>query len=81
MTTMTATALLTASGADPDAPADVREVLARILPQEEFHERAFRAFASDEDLTAVKCRTRALCRSPRGRGACCSAAFHTVVDD
>jgi len=39
--------------ADPDAPADVREVFARILPQEEFHERAFRAFASDEALTAA----------------------------
>lgn len=39
--------------ADPDAPADVREVFARILPQEEFHERAFRAFASDAALTAA----------------------------
>jgi rubrerythrin len=38
---------------DPDAPADIREVFARILPQEEFHERAFRAFASDEALTAA----------------------------
>ena len=38
---------------DPDAPADVRDVFARILPQEEFHERAFRAFASDEALTAA----------------------------
>jgi rubrerythrin len=39
--------------ADLDAPADIREVFARILPQEEFHERAFRAFASDEALTAA----------------------------
>lgn len=39
--------------ADPDAPADVRDVFARILPQEIFHERAFRAFASDEALTAT----------------------------
>jgi rubrerythrin len=39
--------------ADPDAPADVREVFARILPQEEFHERAFRAFASDAAMTAA----------------------------
>jgi rubrerythrin len=39
--------------ADPDAPPDVRAVFARILPQEEFHERAFRAFASDAALTAA----------------------------
>jgi rubrerythrin len=39
--------------ADPDAPADVRDVFARILPQEEFHERAFRAFSSDASLTAT----------------------------
>jgi rubrerythrin len=38
---------------DPDAPADVREVFGRILPQEEFHERAFRAFSSDAALTAT----------------------------
>jgi len=39
--------------ADPDAPADVREVFARILPQEEFHERAFRTFSTDAALTAT----------------------------
>jgi rubrerythrin len=36
---------------DPDAPEDIRDVFAKILPQEEFHEKAFRAFASDEALT------------------------------
>lgn len=38
---------------DSAAPADVRAVFARILPQEEFHERAFRTFASDAALTAA----------------------------
>jgi hypothetical protein len=32
--------------ADEEGPADVREVFGRILPQAEFHERAFHAFAS-----------------------------------
>jgi len=36
--------------ADPESPADVREVFARILPQEEFHERAFRSFTTDAAL-------------------------------
>jgi hypothetical protein len=36
---------------DPDAPEDVRDVFARILPQEEFHEKAFRSFSSDDALT------------------------------
>jgi len=35
---------------DPEGPADVREVFSRILPQEEFHERAFGTFASDAAL-------------------------------
>jgi rubrerythrin len=39
--------------ADPDAPADVRDTFARILPQEEFHERAFRAFSTEAALTAT----------------------------
>jgi rubrerythrin len=39
--------------ADPQAPADIRDVFSRILPQEEFHERAFRAFSSDAALTAA----------------------------
>lgn len=36
-----------AIAADPEAPADVREVFRRILPQERFHERAFREIAGD----------------------------------
>jgi len=32
---------------DPDAPSDVREVFGKILPQEEFHEKAFRSFTTD----------------------------------
>lgn len=35
---------------DPLAPTDVREVFIKILPQEEFHERAFRAFSTGEAL-------------------------------
>ena len=34
--------------ADDGAPADVRACFARILPQERFHERAFRLLAGDE---------------------------------
>ena len=37
--------------ADPEAPEDIREVFAKILPQEEFHEKAFRTFAWDEAMT------------------------------
>lgn len=37
--------------ADPEAPEDIREVFGRILPQEEFHEKAFRTFAGDEAMT------------------------------
>ncbi len=40
--------------ADPGAPADVREVFARILPQERFHERAFRSLATAESLEATR---------------------------
>lgn len=39
---------------DSGAPDDIRETFARILPQEEFHERAFRAFATDDALGATK---------------------------
>ncbi len=39
-----------AIAADPESPADVRDVFSRILPQEEFHERAFRAFTSESAL-------------------------------
>ena len=33
---------------DPTAPDDIRAVFAKILPEERFHEKAFRHFASDE---------------------------------
>lgn len=36
--------------ADPAAPADVRAVFQRILPQERFHERAFRSLAGTRAL-------------------------------
>lgn len=39
---------------DPDAPKDVRRVFARILPQERFHERAFRALSDPEALEATR---------------------------
>ncbi|KIG13774.1 hypothetical protein DB30_07620 [Enhygromyxa salina] len=38
---------------DPEAPADVRAVFARILPEERFHERAFRSLASEAALAAT----------------------------
>ncbi len=40
--------------ADPDAPADIRAVFARILPQERFHERAFRSLATPESLARTR---------------------------
>lgn len=39
---------------DPTAPADIREVFCRILPEERFHERAFRALASPAALERTK---------------------------
>jgi len=39
-----------AIAADPDAPADIRDVFARILVQERFHARAFAALATPEAL-------------------------------
>ena len=39
---------------DCDAPADVRAVFARILPEERFHERAFRMLAGAEALARTK---------------------------
>ncbi len=36
--------------ADPDAPGDVKEVFGKILVQEEFHEKAFRSFTTDEAM-------------------------------
>ncbi|MFT3697213.1 MAG: ferritin-like domain-containing protein [Kofleriaceae bacterium] len=35
---------------DAEAPADIRAVFARILPQEQFHARAFASLATDESL-------------------------------
>lgn len=35
---------------DPQAPEDVKEVFAKILVQEEFHEKAFRSFTTDEAM-------------------------------
>jgi hypothetical protein len=40
--------------ADANAPADIREVFARILPEEEFHERAFRGLATADSLAATR---------------------------
>lgn len=39
---------------DPAAPSDVREVFQKILPQERFHERAFRSLATPEALSATQ---------------------------
>ncbi len=36
--------------ADPEAPADIRRVFARILPQERFHARAFASLSNDVAL-------------------------------
>lgn len=36
---------------DPDAPADIRETFARILPHEEWHERAFDEMRQGAELT------------------------------
>ncbi|MFO0594334.1 MAG: ferritin-like domain-containing protein [Myxococcaceae bacterium] len=44
---------IVAIASDPGAPADVRAVFARILPQERFHARAFRALASAAALEAT----------------------------
>lgn len=39
---------------DETAPWDIREVFLKILPQEEFHERAFREYTTPEALEAHK---------------------------
>ena len=39
---------------DKGAPNDIRSVFLKILPQEEFHERAFREFSSEEALQKTK---------------------------
>ncbi len=36
--------------ADPSAPEDIQKVFADILVQEEFHEKAFRSFTTDEAM-------------------------------
>ena len=38
----------------PQVPSDIREVFEKILPQEEFHERAFGRMAGDEALRSTK---------------------------
>ena len=40
--------------ADPEAPADVRDVFRRILPEERFHARAFAELAGAEALAATR---------------------------
>lgn len=47
-------ARIEAIAADPTAPADIRAVFARILPQERFHERAFRSLATPESLERTR---------------------------
>jgi rubrerythrin len=42
-----------AIAADAQAPADVRAIFARILPEERFHERAFRSLAGEAALHAA----------------------------
>lgn len=39
---------------DEQAPADVRAVFAKILPEEKFHERAFRSLATVESLERTR---------------------------
>lgn len=39
---------------EPDAPADICAVFARILPEERFHARAFRAMAGDQALALTR---------------------------
>lgn len=45
---------IAAIAADAAAPADIRAVFARILPQERFHERAFRSLATPEALARTR---------------------------
>ncbi|MBZ5710394.1 hypothetical protein [Nannocystis pusilla] len=47
-------ARIEAIAGDPAAPAGIREVFARILPQERFHERAFRSLATPDSLEATR---------------------------
>jgi rubrerythrin len=45
---------ITAIADDATAPADIRAVFAKILPQERFHERAFRSLATAASLEATR---------------------------
>jgi rubrerythrin len=47
-------ARIEAIAGDPEAPPDVRATFARILPQERFHERAFRSLATPASLEATR---------------------------
>jgi rubrerythrin len=47
-------ARIAAIAGDPDAPPDIRAVFARILPQERWHERAFRGLATPAALDATR---------------------------
>lgn len=47
-------ARIEAIAGDPSAPADIRAVFARILPQERFHERAFRSLATPASLARTR---------------------------
>lgn len=47
-------ARIEAIAGDTTAPADIRAVFARILPQERFHERAFRSLATPASLAATR---------------------------
>lgn len=42
-----------AIASDETAPADIREVFAKILPQEEFHARAFKKMTTDDMYAAT----------------------------
>ena len=39
---------------DPETPSDIRDVFARILPEEEFHERAFRTMAGPDAMNKTE---------------------------
>ncbi|MBL9103202.1 MAG: hypothetical protein JNL82_19810 [Myxococcales bacterium] len=47
-------ARIAAIAGDPAAPPDIRAAFARILPQERFHERAFRGLATPDSLAATR---------------------------
>lgn len=47
-------ARIEAIAGDLEAPADIRAVFTKILPQERFHERAFRSLATPESLERTR---------------------------